>query len=105
MPGAQVVIAYPRAEDQTFDKEYYLSKHMQFVAGHWKKHGLKSYVVTELNAESPYYICTTVYWESLDGWNAAIKDESIGEIMADVAKFTNLKPTMFYGNILGQETF
>lgn len=105
MAGAQVVIAYPRAEDQRFDMDYYLTKHMTLAASHWKKHGLKSYDVTELNAESPYHICTTAYWGSLDDWNAAIKDESIGEIMADVEKFTNLKPIILYGKIVGKESF
>lgn len=105
MAGAQVIVAYPRAEGSTFNKEYYLSTHLPLAAGHWKKHGLKSYTVTELNADGPYTYSVSMEWESLEGWGAATKDPSIKEVMEDVANFSNQKPVLLHGNVIGHETF
>jgi uncharacterized protein (TIGR02118 family) len=104
MSGFQVSVAYPREEGFTFDKEYYLSTHMPLVEKHWKKHGLKSYVVSELNEDGPYTYIVVMEFESLQGWRAAAQDPSLKEIMEDVPKFSNLKPVTIYGGIIGQKT-
>lgn len=105
MAGAQVIVAYPRAEGSTFDKEYYLSTHMPLAAKHWKKHGLKSYTVTELSTDGPYTYSVAMEWESYEGWGAAAKDPSIKEIMDDVENFSNQKPVLLHGNVIGHEKF
>ncbi|OAL07742.1 hypothetical protein IQ06DRAFT_289402 [Phaeosphaeriaceae sp. SRC1lsM3a] len=104
MPGAQVVVAYPRAEGSTFNKEYYLSTHMPLVAKHWKKHGLKSYAVTELNADGPYTYSVVMEFESYEGWGAAATDPSTKEVMEDVVNFSNQQPVLVHGNVIGRET-
>jgi uncharacterized protein (TIGR02118 family) len=104
MSGAQVIVAYPRKDTSTFNKEYYLSTHMPLVAKYWKKHGLKSYAVTELNAESPYSICVVMDFESADGWGAAAEDSNTKEIMDDVPNFSTEGPVLLHGGVIGRET-
>ncbi|KAH7408095.1 hypothetical protein DE146DRAFT_645252 [Phaeosphaeria sp. MPI-PUGE-AT-0046c] len=104
MPGAQVIVAYPRVDGSTFNKEYYLSTHMPLVEKIWKKHGLKSYAVTELNADGPYTYMVVMDFESLEGWGAAATDPNTKEIMQDLDNFSNQHPVMLHGNVVGRET-
>ncbi|KAH7069355.1 hypothetical protein FB567DRAFT_246207 [Paraphoma chrysanthemicola] len=104
MSGAQVVVAYPRKDGSTFDKKYYLSTHMPLVAKHWKKHGLKSYTVTELNADGPYSYTVIMDFESLEGFGAAAADPNTAEVMGDVANFSSEQPVLLHGAVIGRET-
>jgi uncharacterized protein (TIGR02118 family) len=103
MAGAQVVVVYPRNKDSKFDKEYYLSTHMPLVAKHWKKHGLKSYAVTELNADGPYSYSVVMEFESYEGFGAAGADPNTKEVMDDVNNFSNEKPIIVHGSVIGRE--
>jgi uncharacterized protein (TIGR02118 family) len=103
MAGAQVVVVYPRNKDSKFDKEYYLSTHMPLVAKHWKKHGLKSYAVTELNADGPYSYSVVMEFESYEGFGAAGADPNTKEVMDDVDNFSNEKPIIVHGNVISRE--
>ncbi|KAH7076369.1 hypothetical protein BKA63DRAFT_281274 [Paraphoma chrysanthemicola] len=104
MSGAQVVVAYPRKDGSTFDKQYYLSTHMPLVAKHWKKHGLKSYTVTELNADGPYSYSVVMDFESLEGFGAAAADPNTKEVMGDVANFSSEQPVLLHGGVIGRES-
>jgi uncharacterized protein (TIGR02118 family) len=103
MSGAQVIVAYPRKEGATFDKNYYLATHMPMVGKHWKKHGLKSYAVTELSADAPYTYTVAMDFESYEGFGAASQDPNMKEIMEDVPKFSSEQPIMLHGNIIGRQ--
>ena len=102
MSGAQVLVAYPRSEGSTFDKEYYLSTHMPLAKKHWAKHGLKSYAVTELNADGPYTYVVVMEFESHEGFGAASQDPNTKEIMEDVPNFSNVKPILLHGGVIGR---
>jgi uncharacterized protein (TIGR02118 family) len=105
MAGAQLIVAYPRNKESTFNKEYYLSTHMPLVAKHWKKHGLKSYAVTELNADGPYSYSVVMEFESYEGWGAAGTDPDTKEvIMEDIKNFSNEQPILVYGGVIARET-
>lgn len=102
MSGAQVIVAYPRKEGSTFDKEYYLSKHMPLVKKHWKKHGLRSYAVTELNADGPYTYSAVLEFESLEGIGAAVQDRNTNEVMDDAKNFSSEPPVLLHGAVLAR---
>lgn len=102
--GASVIVAYPRTSSSTFNKDYYLSTHMPLVKKHWTKHGLRSYAVTDLSAsdDAPYTYIVVMDFESLEGFGAAAQDESIKEIMGDVDNFSNVKPVLLHGGVIGR---
>ncbi|KAF1840391.1 uncharacterized protein K460DRAFT_322985 [Cucurbitaria berberidis CBS 394.84] len=102
MSGAQVFVAYPREEGSTFNKEYYLNTHIPLVQKYWGKHGMKSYAVTELNADGPYTFIATIDFETHEGFGAAIQDPNTKEVMDDVAKFSNVKPVLVHGGVIGR---
>jgi uncharacterized protein (TIGR02118 family) len=104
MSGINVLVIYPRAEGSTFDKEYYLSTHMPLVEKHWKQHGLKSFAVSELNDDSPYTYMVVMEFDSSEGWGKATQDPSIKEIMDDVKNFSNQKPVISYGKVIGRQS-
>jgi uncharacterized protein (TIGR02118 family) len=105
MSGAQVIVVYPRKDGTLkFNKDYYLSTHMPLVAKHWKKHGFKSYAVTELNADAPYAISVVMEFESADGWGAAATDPNTKEVMDDVPNFSNEAPILLHGGVISRET-
>lgn len=102
MTGAQVIVVYPRKDGWTFNKEYYLSTHMPLAAKYWKKHGLKSYAVTELNADGPYTYSAVMEFETHEGFGAAVADPNTKEVMADVPNFSNVEPVLLHGGFIGQ---
>jgi uncharacterized protein (TIGR02118 family) len=104
MSGALVVVAYPRKEGYKFDKEYYLSTHMPLVAKHWKKHGLKSYTVSELNEDGPYTYTVVMEFENPQGWGAAAQDPNTKEVMEDVPNFSSEYPILVHGGVISRET-
>jgi uncharacterized protein (TIGR02118 family) len=103
MSGAHVIVVYPRKDGATFNKEYYLSTHMPLVEKHWKKHGLKSYAVTELTGDGPYSYSVVMEFESHEGFGAAAADENTKEVMADVPNFSSEQPTILHGGVIGRE--
>ncbi|CAO2657069.1 Nn.00g058720.m01.CDS01 [Neocucurbitaria sp. VM-36] len=101
MSGAQVIVAYPREEGWTFNKEHYLSTHMSLVKKYWGKHGLKSFTVTELNGDGPYTYIAVLEFESLEAFGAASADPNTKEVMADIPNFSNVQPVLLNGGIIG----
>ncbi|ORY15060.1 hypothetical protein BCR34DRAFT_198642 [Clohesyomyces aquaticus] len=99
--AATVTVLYPKNANSTFDLKYYLSTHMPMVGKAWTKHGLKNWSVTELEGDSPYSIMAAMEFESSEAWGNAQKDEGTGAIMKDVENFSNEKPILINGNIVG----
>ncbi|KAF1912652.1 hypothetical protein BDU57DRAFT_505557 [Ampelomyces quisqualis] len=104
MAGGQVIVAYPRKEGYKFNKEYYLSTHMPLAAKHWKKHGMKSYTVTELSADGPYTYSVVIEFESAEGWGAAATDPNTKDVMEDVPNFSSEQPILISGGVISRET-
>jgi uncharacterized protein (TIGR02118 family) len=78
--------------------------HMPLVARHWKKHGLKLYAVSKLNADSPYSYSVVIDFESYEGFKAAGADPNTKEVMDDVANFSSEAPTLLHGGVIDRET-
>lgn len=91
-----VLIMYPKTSDSTFDMDYYTSTHMPMLADAlgdackgWGASTLKS-------DEWAAYGWAMV--ESQDAFNAAMAARG-AEIMADVANYTNVAPTLLLGDV------
>jgi hypothetical protein len=42
-------------------------------------------------------------FESLEGFGAAVADPITKEVMGDVEKFSNVKPVLMHGGVIGQK--
>ncbi|KAI4919070.1 uncharacterized protein J4E92_008714 [Alternaria infectoria] len=102
MSGATAIVLYPRKEGSTFNKEYYLKTHMPLAMKNWKDHGLKSYAVSELNADGPYAISTVMEFDSLESVGKALQSEGTKEVMEDVKNFSSETPILVHGNVVGR---
>jgi uncharacterized protein (TIGR02118 family) len=100
--AVQSGVLYPRNKDSTFDMEYYLSTHMPLVEKHWKKQGLRSWKVAQLDDNSPYSVSCIMEWESSEAAKNAFGGDDAKEIMDDVKKFSNEHPIVIQGEIVGR---
>jgi uncharacterized protein (TIGR02118 family) len=105
MSGYQVIVAYPRKGGSLkFDKDYYLKTHMPLVAKTWKKHGFKSYVVTEFQEDNDYGFAVVMEFESAEGWGTAYADADTKAVMEDIPNFSNEGPVLIHGSVLTRES-
>ena len=96
-----VNVGYPSAPGARFDMKYYLSTHMPLVQKSWEKNGLQHWFITQYDgAESPYAVQAVLVFR-----DAAAFQKSSGEgdeVFGDIPNFTDLKPTIFHGERVGE---
>jgi uncharacterized protein (TIGR02118 family) len=102
MPGFSVLVLYPRKDGATFDKEYYTNKHMPLAMKHWGSDGLKSYTVSELNADGPYSISSVMEFESAEAFGKAMQSPGTKEVQDDVKNFSSEQAILVHGNVISQ---
>lgn len=96
-------VIYPRSDDATFDLDYYMNTHMPLVSKLYSDYGLTDLQVDEgisLSSKVPSdnVIACYMVFDSLDNLKAALKNEG-AKVMADVANFTNIEPTVMFGRL------
>jgi uncharacterized protein (TIGR02118 family) len=92
-----VVILYPKSDDTHFDMEYYTSKHMPLFADVLGD-ACQGWGVMEPTAE--YHAVAWAMVESMDAFGAAMGGRG-GEVMSDVANYTNTQAKLIMGAITG----
>lgn len=92
-----VSIIYPTSEGSTFDMDYYVSNHMPMFA---KALGdaCQSWGVSESHGDQ-YHAVGWAMVDSIEAFGAAMKEHG-GEIMADVANYTTVAPTLITGDLI-----
>lgn len=89
----RVLVAYPRTEGAKFDADYYEATHMNLVRSNLP--GLVSASADiALDDTQPYYAVAHLVFESMEGMGAAMGAPSAAEVMADIANYTDVAPTM-----------
>jgi uncharacterized protein (TIGR02118 family) len=96
-------VIYPIGPDTRFDYDYYTESHMKLVAQHMGPH-IERTVVTRGLASGPdtppgHYAVATIVFADQDRMNAAMAVS--GPVMADVPNFTNVKPDILIGEVIG----
>lgn len=91
-----VVILYPKSDDSTFDMDYYTSKHMPLFADVLGE-ACKGWGVMAPNTE--YHALAWAMVDSAEAFGAAMKARG-GEVMADLANYTNTKPKTIIGDVV-----
>ncbi|CCF36772.1 ethyl tert-butyl ether degradation EthD [Colletotrichum higginsianum] len=100
-----ITVVFPNEPDASYDIEYYVSKHMPLIQERWGKYGVVSWSVTKfqngVDGSAPLYAFgSVVTWDNVDQIKAAFAGPEAGEIMGDVAKFSNKQPVFLTGEVL-----
>jgi len=94
-------VIYPNHEGAKFDKQYYKDKHIPLAMKVMK--ATRVTLIEGLpNGDAPPAIVMIAYFEfaSPDALKAAMADPAIGDVRADVANVTDIKPTVMVGKTL-----
>ena len=83
-------VFYPTTEGASFDHDYYRSTHVPMALKAW---GLSEAEIDK-GINGPYVAGVHFRFESEDALNAAFAAPGPGEVMADVANFTNITPVL-----------
>jgi uncharacterized protein (TIGR02118 family) len=83
-------ILYPSGEGVTFDHDYYRDHHVALVEEIWSP----SAITVDKGTDGPYVAAIHVTFESPDALAAAMGSERTGELLVDVANYTNAQPVM-----------
>ena len=100
---ATLTVLYPASEGATFDFDYYNSTHDGLVKQHMSG-GLKEFTAVKClgtapdMAASPYIVEARFVYETQDDLMAALG--AAGDVLADIANFTNVQPTVIIGETL-----
>ncbi len=92
----QASVYYPSAEGSTFDHEYYRNTHVPLVQKAWSPLS----VTIEKGVNGPHVAAIHVTFASMDAFNAALGAPLTGDVMADVANYTNLAPVMQISEVI-----
>jgi uncharacterized protein (TIGR02118 family) len=86
-----VTVLYPRTDDTQFDMGYYKEKHFGLLR---EKLGsnLKKDEIHEV-LDGPYVAYCQMYFDSIEDFQGPMTEHG-AEVMADVAKYTNVQPVM-----------
>jgi uncharacterized protein (TIGR02118 family) len=97
MPTLSVI--FPSVPGASFDYDYVEQVHVPLVMERWGNSGLEAVdlvrgVSSPEGGDPPYLAIGMLRFGSLDQIELALSGEHVGEIGADIAKFTDVKPIM-----------
>ena len=92
----KVSVIYPNGEGTTFDHDYYASTHVPLCNATFSP--VKTEV--EKGVDGPNAAGVSFYFESMDAMQAAFGNPKMGDVMADVANYTNIAPVMQISEIV-----
>ena len=93
----RVSVFYPKTDGASFDHDYYAASHVPLCNEAF------SPVKTEIDkgVNGPNVAGVHFYFDSLDAFQAAMAGPKTGDVMADVANYTNITPVMQVSEIVG----
>ena len=100
-PTMSLNVIYPNHDGARFDASYYRSTHIPLAMKVMKA---ASVILIEGvpmgSAAAPYAMIAHFEFASPEALKAALADPGMAEVRADVAKFTDIKPTVMLGKSL-----
>jgi uncharacterized protein (TIGR02118 family) len=100
-PATSLVVIYPNHDGARFDTAYYRSTHIPLAMKVMKA---ASVVLIEGvpmgSSAAPYAMIAHFRFASAEAVNTALADPGMAEVRANVAKFTDIKPTVMMGKAL-----
>ncbi|WGY71374.1 EthD family reductase [Burkholderia cepacia] len=93
---ATLIVSYPATEGSTFDRDYYLSKHIPLARTAWSEFGLQSAeILFPSVAPQPFAGVVILKFTDQAALSAALSSAKTAEVIGDVPNFTNIAPTIF----------
>jgi len=83
-------VYYPKSDDATFDHDYYANKHVPLAVQSWGLSGAE----IDKGIDGPYVAAVHFKFDSIDALQAAMGAAGTGDVMADVANYTNITPVL-----------
>ncbi|HET9078256.1 MAG TPA: EthD family reductase [Acidimicrobiales bacterium] len=83
-------VLYPTQDGYTFDHDYYRDSHIPLALKTW---GLSEAEI-DRGVDGPYVAAVHVKFESQDAVARAMSAPGIGDVLADVANYTNITPVI-----------
>ena len=91
-------VLYPSGEGSTFDKDYYVSTHVPLAV----ELGLEpSAASIDIGINGPYVAAVHFLFADNDAMGAALGSPGTGEVMADMANYTDVQPVIQTSEIVG----
>lgn len=93
---ANLVVTYPRAEGASFDAAYYRDTHIPLVEASWSESGLVgSEILWPFDSTQPFAAMVVLRFRDAAAIDTALASAATGAVMADVAKFTDIQPSIY----------
>lgn len=93
---ANLVVSYPRHEGAHFDADYYRDTHIPLVEESWAAIGLTgAQILWPADAAQPFAAMVVLAFRDAAAIDAAMASPATAAVMADVANFTNIQPTIY----------
>ena len=86
----KLTVSYPKGEGATFDHDYYSRTHVPLCNSTFKP----AKTEIEKGIDGPNVAGVVFYFDSMDALQGALGSPKIGDVMADVANYTNIAPVM-----------
>ncbi|MDE1147416.1 MAG: EthD family reductase [Azospirillaceae bacterium] len=92
--GVVIYVTYTGTPDARFDRAYYVDHHLPLVLRAWAQYGLTSVAAfyPAVDAAGTLAICECRFRDAA-AVAAAFASPEVPEVMADVARFTDLTPS------------
>jgi uncharacterized protein (TIGR02118 family) len=93
----RVSVYYPTAEGATFDHDYYRTTHVPLAQKAWSPVS----TTIEKGVNGPHVAAVHMTFASMDAFNSAMGSPLTGDVMTDVANYTNIAPVMQISEVVG----
>ena len=93
---ANLVVSYPQHEGARFDADYYRDAHIPLVEKVWGPSGLTgAEILWPADGGQPHAAMVVLRFRDGAAIDAAITAPATAEVMADIAKFTDIQPVIY----------
>ena len=92
-------VMYPSGEGSTFDKDYYVSKHVPLAVKTWGLDPASAQI--DLGVNGPYVAAVHFTFSSPEALQTALGAPGTADVMADVANYTSIAPVIQTSEIVG----
>jgi uncharacterized protein (TIGR02118 family) len=86
----RLTVLYPSAEGARFDHDYYRETHVPLAMRTW---GLTKAEIDK-GVDGPYVAAVHFEFDSVEAMGAAMGAEATGDVLADVANYTDITPVL-----------